>query len=296
MTSRDGTPYWQMTVVDAAPARRWPRLIGSLVALTVVAVGGVWLSSGRGSAAELRSEAVGAPAGPAMSRAVSIVDSSEAEAGGVGVGAVEPATAGELAAADDGSSPSPDDAGSSAHDGRPAGYEGDAPFAVFDGGILTLYGKVPSRELSERYEARFGNIVGPENVVNEYTVDPEFVLGEGQATPVFVTDAVLFDFNSIALKPEYLHLLDYGALMLGQNPQATLTIVTSTDAVGSTETNLKVARLRAEQVLEYWIRSGVNPDQVLSDPRGEDGAAVDDDEATASLRRRAEFIITGLLD
>lgn len=309
MTSRDGTQYWQMTMVEVAPPRRWPWLIGFMAALAVVAVVGFWLASEWGSTAELRSEAVSAPAGPATSEGTSsnddptrLGDGEDGALDGTGsgtgrdVGAVELAAAEESAVADGGPSPSTVDAESAAHDGRPAGYKGDAPFAIFEGGILTLYGKVPSRELSDRYEERFGKIVGPDNVVNKYTVDADFALGEGQTTPVYVTDAVLFDFNSIALKSEYLYLLDYGALMLRQNPQATLTIVTYTDAVGSAETNLEVARLRAQQVLDYWMRNDVNPAQVLSDPRGEDGAADDDDEATAALRRRAEFIITGLLD
>jgi hypothetical protein len=282
--------------------------------VAVVAVGGYWLASQRQSTAELRSETSGAPAAPAVIQPSSADDVSGATGDGepgdgepgdaqqsdapdVGAGAGEAVVIVGPEGTGDGAISSAESSDATAFDdGRPSGYDGDAPFAIFDGGILTLYGRVPSRDLSDRYQERFGNIVGAENVVNKYTVDPGFTVDEGQTTPVFVTDAVLFDFNSVALKSEYLYLLDYGALMLGQNPQATLTIVTYTDAVGSAETNLKVARLRAEEVLDYWIRSGVNPDQVRSEPRGEDGATDADDEATAALRRRAEFIITGLLD
>lgn len=181
-------------------------------------------------------------------------------------------------------------------DGRPEGYEGDAPFAIFENNILTLYGKVPDQDTYDRYQERFGSIVGPDNVVNKYTIDPAFAISEGQKTPVYVTDAVLFDFNSVAIDPAYVYLLDYGALMLQQNPQATLTIVTRTDAVGSEAVNLEVARLRAQAVLDYWAKEGVDPAQVKADPRGEEGATEDADEATAARQRRAEFIITGLLD
>lgn len=300
-----------MTVVEDGSHRQWLRVIGSVVALILMAGGGYWLASQRQSTADLRSDISGMPAGPETAEprpssedrsqpaqsAQADIDDADSAPTGQAMGAHSPSQAGETGGGVDDDPMSTVVVGEpSADDGRPAGYDGDAPFAIFQGGVLTLYGKVPSQELADRYEERFGNIVGPDNVVNNYTIDPAVVLGEGQTTPVYVTDAVLFDFNSIALKPEYLYLLDYGALMLRQNPQATLTIVTYTDAVGSAEVNLKVARLRAEQVLDYWIRNGVNPDQVLSDPRGEDGASDEDDEVTAALQRRAEFVITGLLD
>ena len=60
--------------------------------------------------------------------------------------------------------------------------------------------------------------------------------------------------------------------------------------------SLEVARRRAQAVINYWLGQGVNPDQILADPRGEEGASEDDDAETAALQRRAEFIITGLLD
>lgn len=297
-----------MTVVEAGGHRQWLRLIGSIVALILVACVGYWLASQQQSTGELRSDISGMPAGPETAEATPAshdrsqprqsaqADADSAPTGQPMAGRSQSQIAETGGGIDDDSTSAVVVGEPSADDGRPAGYDGDAPFAIFEGGVLTLYGKVPSQELADRYEERFGNIVGPENVVNNYTIDPAFVLGAGQTTPVYVTDAVLFDFNSIALKPEYLYLLDYGALMLRQNPQATLTIVTYTDAAGSAETNLEVARLRAEQVLDYWIRNGVNPDQVLSDPRGEDGASDEDDEVTAAQRRRAEFVITGLLD
>ena len=107
---------------------------------------------------------------------------------------------------------------------------------------------------------------------------------------------VLFRFNSVSIDPPFLPLLDIGAALLLQNPQASLTVITRTDATGSEEINLEVATSRAEAVTNYLLRRGVNPDQVRTDPRGEEGASESDDEQAAALQRRAEFIITGLLD
>lgn len=299
MHTTNEPPLWQMNETEPTRKRRWPILAGFGVALALVAVGGYMLAAQRSNSAV--QSAADVPAGPEVTEAtVAATDDTDSDTAGDPLSDAESDPLSDTAGdtrneeAERGAAEGVD--GVVVDDGRPEGYEGDAPFAIFNGGILTLYGKVSNQEVYDRYEERFGNIVGPENVVNKYTIDPDFVLDEGQTTPVYVTDAVLFDFNSIALKPEYLYLLDYGALMLQQNPQATLTIVTYTDAVGSAEVNMKVARLRAQEVLDYWIREGVNPDQVLSDPRGEDGASEDDDEATAATRRRAEFVITGLLD
>ncbi len=168
--------------------------------------------------------------------------------------------------------------------------------AVFRGGKLYLGGKVPSQEVADFIIERASSVVGPDNVVAEYEIDPSVVIDPGESTPLYVEDVVLFRFNSVEIAPPFYPLLDLGALLLSQNPQAKLTVVTHTDSVGSEAVNLAVARRRADAVIQYWLDKGVNPDQLESDPRGEDEAQDSDDEQTAALRRRAEFIITGLLD
>ena len=87
-----------------------------------------------------------------------------------------------------------------------------------------------------------------------------------------------------------------GTLLLVQNPNVTITVVTRTDAVGSEASNLEVSRLRAQAVINYWLGKGIDSSRLIADPRGEEGASEDDDEQTAALNRRAEFIISGLLD
>ncbi len=168
--------------------------------------------------------------------------------------------------------------------------------AVFRGGVLYLGGKVPSQEVADLIVEKAKSVVGPDNVVAEYEIDPTVVIDPGESTPLFVEDVVLFRFNSVEIDPPFIPLLDLGTLLLSQNPQATLTVVTRTDAVGSEEVNLDVARRRAQAVIDYWVSQGVNPDQLVADPRGEELASEGDDEQTAALQRRAEFIITGLLD
>lgn len=168
--------------------------------------------------------------------------------------------------------------------------------AVFRDGKVYLSGAVPSEEIGAQIVAKAEAVVGPGNVINEYTIDPNTTIQPGSSAPLFVEDVVLFEFNSVEVASPFLPILDLGTLLLRQNPQASVTVVTRTDAVGSAEVNLEVARQRAQAVVNYWLGQGVNRDQIIADPRGEEGASEEDDPETAALQRRAEFIITGLLD
>ncbi len=168
--------------------------------------------------------------------------------------------------------------------------------AVFRDGMVYLSGRVPSQEISDIIEQKAAAVVGPDNVVNDYIIDPTVELNVGEATPLYVEDVVLFEFNSVAIAPLFEPILDLGVLLLSQNPQASMEVVTRTDAVGSEEVNLEVARQRAQSVINYMVQRGVNPDQITADPRGEEGTSENDDEQTAALQRRAEFTVIGLLD
>ncbi|MEM7274435.1 MAG: OmpA family protein [Actinomycetota bacterium] len=180
----------------------------------------------------------------------------------------------------------------------PPTLDGDGPprQAIFRGGVVYLQGFVPSEEVSQLIQDKAEAVVGPGNVVNEYQIDPSVEILPGDSAPLFVEDVVLFPFNSVEIDPAFTPILDLGTLLLRQNPQASVTVVTRTDAVGSAEVNLDVSTKRAQAVIDYWLSNGVNRDQIKADPRGEEGASESDDEQTAALNRRAEFIITGLLD
>jgi outer membrane protein OmpA-like peptidoglycan-associated protein len=58
---------------------------------------------------------------------------------------------------------------------------------------------------------------------------------------------------------------------------------------------MEVSEQRAQAVIDYWVRKGIDPSRLIADARGETEASEDDDEETAALHRRAEFVIEGLL-
>ena len=172
--------------------------------------------------------------------------------------------------------------------------DGDIRHAVFKQGQVFLRGRVPSEEVSLAIETKAGLVVGPDNVFNEYEIDPD--VPADLPAPVYVEDSVLFGFNSVKIESDFLPILDLGTLLLTQNPGASITVVTRTDAVGSEETNLKVSQQRADAVVNYWIRQGIDASRLTADARGEEGASEDDDAQTVALQRRAEFVISGMLD
>lgn len=216
-------------------------------------------------------------------------EADEADGGQLTVDTDQDAADADTAASDDGTGDQTEEV-----DGT-ATAENDRQ-AVFRGGKVYLSGSVPSEEVGMFIQQRAEAVVGEGNVVNEYQIDPTVVIEEGSSAPLYVEDVVLFEFNSIEVAQPFLPILDLGTLLLRQNPQASVTVVTRTDAIGSEEANLEVSRLRAQAVINYWLGKGVNPDQIEARPLGEEGASEDDDEQTAALNRRAEFIITGLLD
>ncbi|MGF1600377.1 MAG: OmpA family protein [Acidimicrobiales bacterium] len=170
---------------------------------------------------------------------------------------------------------------------------GEIRYAVFDGGQVFLRGRVPSAEVSEAIETRAGLVVGPDNVFNEYEIDPTVPIEV--ASPLYVEDVVLFEFNSIEIQSAFLPILDLGTLLLVQNPKAEITVVARTDAVGPADVNLEVSRQRGQAVVDYWVRKGIDPSRVSVDARGESDASDDDDPEDAALNRRAEFTISNFL-
>jgi len=77
-----------------------------------------------------------------------------------------------------------------------------------------------------------------------------------------VSSAVLFDFNSYALKPEAKKVLDEVASYVVNTPYQKVVVEGHTDDVGSEDYNLKLSRQRARSVADYLIAKGVDPEKV----------------------------------
>lgn len=178
-----------------------------------------------------------------------------------------------------------------------SGTDGVAPRrATLRNGMVYLEGAMPSREIADLAVAKAAAVVGPENVVDEYVIDPSVPFDPTEKAPIYVEEVILFEFNSDKIAEPFKPLLDLGVALMLQNPQGTLTVTTRTDAVGSEEVNLRVATDRAKSIRKYMIDKGVPEGQIKLDPRGEEGASEGDDETVAARQRRAEFLVENILE
>jgi outer membrane protein OmpA-like peptidoglycan-associated protein len=175
------------------------------------------------------------------------------------------------------------------------GPPGGKPWAVYKDNRIHLLGQVPDQATSNEIATKAGAVVGPQNVVNLFEVVPGIDFDRGGDAPIYVEDTVLFDVGSAEIDPAYYELIDLGVFLLAINPQATITVVTRTDSVGSAEANMELSRRRAQAIFDYYLSKGGNPAQGILDPRGEEGASDDDDPATRARQRSAEFILSGFL-
>ncbi len=172
--------------------------------------------------------------------------------------------------------------------------EGETRAAVLRGGTLYLGGAVPNRDVADQIIERAAAVIGAENIVDQYVIDPEAPVDPG--APLYVEDVVLFAYGSPTFDPQFAPLLDLGLLLLSQNPSVTLTVVTHTDSSGTASYNQQLSVRRGESVAQYWIDRGIPAEQIVIDARGErDPVADNNDPAGAQLNRRAEFYVEGLL-
>ncbi len=166
--------------------------------------------------------------------------------------------------------------------------------AILSGGVLYLRGEIPDPAVGEFIVERAAAVVGPDNVVNEYVINPDAPLPE--SAPLFVEDVVLFAYGSDQVNPAFIPLLDLGILLMSQNPTVVVTVVSHTDSDGSEEFNQRLSERRGQAVADYWLERGIDSSQIVIDARGERDPVADNNTSEgAQLNRRAEFIITGLL-
>jgi OOP family OmpA-OmpF porin len=103
---------------------------------------------------------------------------------------------------------------------------------------------------------------------------------------------IYFALDSNELRPSEIAKLDNVVEIIGQQPEARLTLNGYTDSIGSTEYNLMIAAGRASSVKLYFVAKGVNPLQIIVAGKGAmDFVATNDSEEGRSLNRRVEIQI-----
>lgn len=165
---------------------------------------------------------------------------------------------------------------------------------VFLDGKLILLGKVPDRATADAIKAKAAAVLGPENVIDHYEIDPTVPVSKDGH--VRIENRILFAFDSAELQPGHEQVLDLAAKALELNPQARAVITGHTDSTGPDEVNQPLSEARAASVAEYLVAKGVDPNCVTA--VGKAATEPVADNATADgrrLNRRIEVEFTNLL-
>lgn len=110
------------------------------------------------------------------------------------------------------------------------------------------------------------------------------------AGPAGVARLVYFDYDSVAIKPEFQGLIEGHARFLRANPSRRIAIEGHTDERGGREYNLALGQRRSEAVRRALGLLGVADNQVEAVSFGkEKPAATGADESTWAKNRRAEI-------
>ncbi len=105
----------------------------------------------------------------------------------------------------------------------------------------------------------------------------------------FTLDDVHFETNKAILKPESFPALHELVEILQLKPEMSIEIAGHTDAVGSEESNLTLSQNRAESVVNFLIKNGVDRQRLVAKGYGESQPiASNDSDEGRQLNRRTE--------
>jgi outer membrane protein OmpA-like peptidoglycan-associated protein len=103
---------------------------------------------------------------------------------------------------------------------------------------------------------------------------------------------VYFDFNKATLKPGAAQDLNEMAQFMKDNPQHNIIVEGYADSTGPASYNRQLSVERADAIINYLVRQGVNRDRLSAQGYGESfPVATNETPAGRQLNRRAEFVV-----
>lgn len=147
--------------------------------------------------------------------------------------------------------------------------------------------------------AAVGGVAPP--TITQVMVTPGQVPGMTRPIPVVrvvFDEHVLFDFNSDTPRADAAAVLDLVADNMRRDvPDAQLTLLGHTDAIGSDQYNYDLSMRRARSVFQALVNRGCSPTQLSTVAIGKNQPiAPNDTEAGRALNRRVEFLISANQD
>jgi outer membrane protein OmpA-like peptidoglycan-associated protein len=207
----------------------------------------------------------------------------------------ETTTSSDSAATDD------DTDGAAAGSDQPAVVSPPTPigapdnYAVMSQGRIFLRGFLATAEEEALILAAVEQFVGPGVAISEYVIDPERVVeDDGEGTPVYMEDAVLFATGSAEVGPDFAPLLGIGLRLLQVQPGVTLEVTGHTDSAGSDAANLALSQARVDAVKAFFVEQGIAPERIIAVGKGETEPRADNGtEEGRQANRRVEFLVKG---
>jgi OOP family OmpA-OmpF porin len=105
-----------------------------------------------------------------------------------------------------------------------------------------------------------------------------------------VLRGINFDFDKSNIKPEFTPVLDEGVDILKSNPDVKIVIGGHTDSIGTPEYNQKLSERRAQSVLDYFVKKGIDKNRMNAVGYGETKPIADNKTKDGrALNRRVEL-------
>lgn len=167
-------------------------------------------------------------------------------------------------------------------------------WAEFTGGKVYLQGRVPDQATSDEIRDKAAGVVGPDNVIVQYVIDPS--APRPNSAPLFVRDSVLFGPSSLTINDTARGVLDLGVALMVQNPAVTIDINGYTDSDGGEQANLELSQRRVDAIFAYLVSKGIDPTRLTRTAHGEADPVADNGTAEGRAKnRRVEFTVNNLL-
>ena len=177
---------------------------------------------------------------------------------------------------------------SAAPSGSPTNY------AVYKDGVLYLVGSIGSPEMAAAVRAQAEQVLPPQNVQGEFTIDPS---AGGPSGIVRSDSGVLFDSGSAVIKPSFFDDLDLVVAVMALKPGATVEIHGFTDSVGTDEHNLVLSSARVAAITDYLASRGVSAERLQGIPHGEADPVGDNSTPEGrALNRRIDVVFVNLFN
>lgn len=114
----------------------------------------------------------------------------------------------------------------------------------------------------------------------------------GEGIQITFDNAILYDFDSAALRPTAQQNLDDLAASLQKYGRTEVLVVGHTDAKGSDEYNQRLSERRAQSAAEFLQRQGISRNRITTLGKGEtEPVATNETEAGRQENRRVEIAI-----